>query len=80
MHIRWVLVLRAMISLLLLLFFLVCEASFGKLRRQLCLFLAKDQILLNLALIDFVDVAAALVGFFFEGGLDFFRVIAEQFL
>ena len=80
MHIRWVLVLRAMISLLLLLFFLVCEASFGKLRRQLCLFLAKDQILLNLALVDFVDVAAALVGLLFEGGLDFFRVIAEQFL
>ena len=69
-----------MISLLLLLFFLVCEASLSKLRRKLCLFLAKDQVLLNLALIDFVDVAAALVRLLLEGGLDFFRVIAEQFL
>lgn len=54
--------------------------STSELGRQLSFFLAEDQLLLNVALVTFVNVRSTLVGLFFKSTFNHLRVVSEQFL
>ena len=58
-------------------FLLLCEARLRVLGRQLRLLLPEDELLLNEALVDLVDVRAAAIALFFEGRFDILGLVAE---
>jgi len=70
------LLLLAALHAALLLLLLVSQARFGELRGKLGLLFAEDKMLVNIALIDLVDIGAALIRLFFEHCLDLFRIVA----
>ena len=58
----------------------LCKAGFGNFWRHLNFFLTVYQMLLHLTLVNLVDVRSAFVGLFLKSQLDFFLIVAEQFL
>ena len=80
MHISGALIVARRFLGLLLFLFLVGQAGFSKLWRQLCLLFAQDEVLIDVALIDFVDITATAVVFLLEHSFYVLGLITKQFL
>ena len=66
--------------LLAIFLILLGVASAGELCGQLCFLPAKDQLLLNVALVPFVNVRSSLIGLFFESDFNRLGLVPKQFL